>query len=113
MKVSDRKMSITVYWIYGCFCVVFFCDQIALMTFTLVPMRALLSFCCLLLCWFWAVVALSGRLETDAEYPLSGWRKWVLHVMLFIDISLILIMFLKLCIIIYCSTEKNYGTLSI
>jgi len=51
------------------------CEQIALMTFTLVPLRALLAFCCLVLSWFWAVVALTGRSQADAQHPLSGWRK--------------------------------------
>jgi len=47
------------------------------MTFTLLPLRAVLSCTSLLLCWFFAVIALIGWSHTDAHQPLPRWRKWV------------------------------------
>jgi len=60
-------------------------DQIVLMTLTLLPLRAFLSFSCLLLCWFFALVSLIGWSQADAQRPFPRWRKWVSTFLLYVS----------------------------
>jgi hypothetical protein len=50
------------------------------MSLTVMPIRFVLAFSCLVIAWFFAFLVLLGRTKEDAQQPMSGWREYDLHV---------------------------------